>query len=33
MYIALVTPPVVMFIERLFHWGEQMPLTSKSSAA
>jgi SSS family solute:Na+ symporter len=31
-YIALVTPPIVMFIERLFHWGQQMPLTTKSAA-
>jgi 4-hydroxy-tetrahydrodipicolinate synthase len=30
--VALVTPPIVMFIERLFHWGQQMPLTIKSAA-
>jgi len=26
MYIALVTPPIVIFIERLFHWGEPAPM-------
>jgi hypothetical protein len=29
---AGVTPPIVMFIERLFHWGQEMPLTTKSAA-
>jgi SSS family solute:Na+ symporter len=28
MYIALITPPIVIFIERLFHWGEGVPAKS-----
>jgi SSS family solute:Na+ symporter len=31
MYIALITPPIVIFIERLFHWGEAAPI-AKSPA-
>jgi SSS family solute:Na+ symporter len=26
MYIALITPPIVIFIERLFHWSEAAPI-------
>ena len=32
MYIALVTPPVVIFIEKLFHWGGAVPRPAKSAA-
>jgi solute:Na+ symporter, SSS family len=32
MYIALITPPIIIFIERLFHWGEDAPLTTKRAA-
>jgi SSS family solute:Na+ symporter len=32
MYVALVTPPIVIFIERLFHWRKDVPVTVKSAA-
>jgi len=32
MYIALVTPPVVIFVEKLFHWGSGVPQPAKSAA-
>jgi SSS family solute:Na+ symporter len=32
MYIALVTPPVVIFVEKLFHWGSAVPRPAKSVA-
>lgn len=32
MYVALMTPPIVIFIEKLFHWGSEAPRTVKSAA-
>ena len=30
MYVALVTPPILIFIEKLFHWESEAPRTVKS---
>ncbi len=29
MYVALVTPPLVIFVEKLFHWNSEAPRTVK----
>jgi solute:Na+ symporter, SSS family len=31
MYVALVTPPLVIFVEKLFHWNSEAPQTVKSA--
>ncbi|HET7887005.1 MAG TPA: sodium:solute symporter family protein [Bradyrhizobium sp.] len=31
MYVALLTPPVIIFIEKLFHWGSAAPQPAKSA--
>ena len=31
MYVALLTPPIVIFIEKLFHWSSEAPQTVKSA--
>jgi len=31
MYIALVTPPIIMLVERLFHWHGSAPLRTESA--
>ena len=28
MYIALFTPPVIVFVEKLFHWREPAPIAA-----
>jgi SSS family solute:Na+ symporter len=32
MYVALVTPPVIIFLEWLFHWDKGVPKTATSAA-
>jgi SSS family solute:Na+ symporter len=32
MYVALVTPPIVIFIEKLFRWDKTVPKTTASAA-
>ena len=32
MYVALATPPIVIFIEKLFHWGSEAQPAVKSAA-
>jgi solute:Na+ symporter, SSS family len=32
MYIALVTPPIIILIEKLFHWDKAVPKTTASAA-
>ena len=32
MYVALVTPLIVLFVEKLFHWGSAAPQPAKSAA-
>jgi solute:Na+ symporter, SSS family len=32
MYVALMTPPIVIFVEKLFHWDSEAPRTVKSAA-
>jgi SSS family solute:Na+ symporter len=31
MYVALATPPIVIFVEKLFHWGSAAPQPAKSA--
>jgi SSS family solute:Na+ symporter len=31
MYVALITPPIVIFIEKLFHWGSEAQPAVKSA--
>jgi SSS family solute:Na+ symporter len=31
MYVALATPPIVVFVEKLFHWGSAAPQPAKSA--
>jgi solute:Na+ symporter, SSS family len=33
MYVALATPPIVIFVEKLFHWGSATPPQAVKSAA
>jgi solute:Na+ symporter, SSS family len=33
MYIALATPPIVIFVEKLFHWGSATPQQAVKSVA
>jgi hypothetical protein len=32
MYVALVTLPIVIFVEKLFHWSNATPQPAKSPA-
>jgi hypothetical protein len=32
MYVALVTPPIVIFVEKLFPWSSATPQPAKSPA-
>jgi SSS family solute:Na+ symporter len=32
MYVALVTPPIIMFVERLFHWHGDAPFRTEPAA-